>query len=162
LTAAYVHINGGEGVASAPCHPTVCPSSVFLFLCSSFAFSFTEPFAMGADGGSIPDRRDLVKTKGKAEVTDKALLRELYYLCALSKVSRTETEPALCISNAVTLVTAARAGPIVADPPLRDRSHDRSCSILSASCTTRTRYSSSSSTAQSMATVTRSAGISRV
>ncbi|GFZ46779.1 hypothetical protein JCM24511_03999 [Saitozyma sp. JCM 24511] len=40
---------------------------------------------MGADGGSIPDRRDLVKTKGKAEVTDKALLRELYYLCALSK-----------------------------------------------------------------------------
>lgn len=45
---------------------------------------------MGADGGSIPDRRDLVKTKGKAEVTDKALLRELYYLCALSKVSRTE------------------------------------------------------------------------
>ncbi len=41
---------------------------------------------MGADGGSIPDRRDLVKTKGKAEQTDKALLRELYMLCALSKV----------------------------------------------------------------------------
>nr|XP_031863447.1 uncharacterized protein CI109_001323 [Kwoniella shandongensis]KAA5530519.1 hypothetical protein CI109_001323 [Kwoniella shandongensis] len=40
---------------------------------------------MGADGGSIPDRRDLVKTKGKAEQTDKALLRELYVLCALSK-----------------------------------------------------------------------------
>lgn len=42
--------------------------------------------AMGADGGSIPDRRDLVKTKGKAEVTDRALLRELFFLCALSKV----------------------------------------------------------------------------
>ncbi|WVQ81735.1 hypothetical protein IAT38_003860 [Cryptococcus sp. DSM 104549] len=40
---------------------------------------------MGADGGSIPDRRDLVKTKGKAEQTDKALLRELFFLCALSK-----------------------------------------------------------------------------
>jgi hypothetical protein len=44
--------------------------------------------AMGADGGSIPDRRDLVKTKGKAEITDKALLRELFFLCALSKVSQ--------------------------------------------------------------------------
>lgn len=42
---------------------------------------------MGADGGSIPDRRDLVRTKGKAEQTDRALLRELFFLCALSKVS---------------------------------------------------------------------------
>jgi hypothetical protein len=42
---------------------------------------------MGADGGSIPDRRDLVRTKGKAEIQDKALLRELYFFCALSKVS---------------------------------------------------------------------------
>jgi len=42
---------------------------------------------MGADGGSIPDRRDLVKTKGKSEITDRALLRELYMFCALSKVS---------------------------------------------------------------------------
>lgn len=40
---------------------------------------------MGADGGSIPDRRDLVKTKGKAEQTDKALRRERFFLCALSK-----------------------------------------------------------------------------
>ncbi|KAL7421944.1 Replication termination factor 2 [Cryptotrichosporon argae] len=40
---------------------------------------------MGADGGSIPDRRDLVRTKAKSEQTDKALLRELYFLCALSK-----------------------------------------------------------------------------
>lgn len=42
---------------------------------------------MGADGGSIPDRRDLVKTKGKLEKTDKALLRERFFYCALSKVS---------------------------------------------------------------------------
>ncbi|WWC89124.1 uncharacterized protein L201_004042 [Kwoniella dendrophila CBS 6074] len=40
---------------------------------------------MGADGGSIPDRRDLVKTKAQAGQTDKSLLRELYILCALSK-----------------------------------------------------------------------------
>ncbi|EKD00772.1 hypothetical protein A1Q2_04964 [Trichosporon asahii var. asahii CBS 8904] len=40
---------------------------------------------MGADGGSIPDRRDLVKTKGKLEKTDKALLRERFFYCALSK-----------------------------------------------------------------------------
>lgn len=42
---------------------------------------------MGADGGSIPDRSDLVRTKAKAKTTDKDLLRELFYLCALSKVS---------------------------------------------------------------------------
>ncbi|OCF32943.1 hypothetical protein I316_05280 [Kwoniella heveanensis BCC8398] len=40
---------------------------------------------MGADGGSIPDRRDLVRTKAKSEQTDKTLLRELFLLCALSK-----------------------------------------------------------------------------
>jgi len=40
---------------------------------------------MGADGGSIPDRRDLVKTKGKQEKTDKELERERFSLCALSK-----------------------------------------------------------------------------
>ncbi|WRT66571.1 uncharacterized protein IL334_003530 [Kwoniella shivajii] len=40
---------------------------------------------MGADGGSIPDRRDLVRTKATAERTDRSLLRELYVLCALSK-----------------------------------------------------------------------------
>lgn len=40
---------------------------------------------MGADGGSIPDRRDLVRTKGKAEKTDKALQRERFLYCALSK-----------------------------------------------------------------------------
>lgn len=42
---------------------------------------------MGADGGSIPDRSDLVRTKGKGEVTDRALLRELFFICALSRVS---------------------------------------------------------------------------
>lgn len=46
---------------------------------------------MGADGGSIPDRRDLVKTKGKTEKTDKALLRERFFFCALSKVSFSTT-----------------------------------------------------------------------
>ncbi|WWC61981.1 uncharacterized protein I303_104568 [Kwoniella dejecticola CBS 10117] len=40
---------------------------------------------MGADGGSIPDRRDLVRTKAQSGSTDKSLLRELYILCALSK-----------------------------------------------------------------------------
>ncbi|WOO80701.1 Protein RTF2 [Vanrija pseudolonga] len=40
---------------------------------------------MGADGGSIPDRRDLVKTKGKAEQADKAAQRERFLFCALSK-----------------------------------------------------------------------------
>ncbi|WVO15936.1 hypothetical protein L204_103601 [Cryptococcus depauperatus] len=40
---------------------------------------------MGADGGSIPDRRDLVRTKGKTEQADKNTLRELFFLCAISK-----------------------------------------------------------------------------
>ncbi|RXK39346.1 hypothetical protein M231_03425 [Tremella mesenterica] len=40
---------------------------------------------MGADGGSIPDRRDLVKTKASAAQTDKAVLREQFFLCSLSK-----------------------------------------------------------------------------
>lgn len=40
---------------------------------------------MGADGGSIPDRRDLVKTKGKTEQADKESLKALFFLCALSK-----------------------------------------------------------------------------
>ncbi|KAL1411653.1 Replication termination factor 2 [Vanrija albida] len=40
---------------------------------------------MGADGGSIPDRRDLVKTKGRAEQADKATQRERFLFCALSK-----------------------------------------------------------------------------
>ncbi|CAK9784008.1 DUF602-domain-containing protein [Cutaneotrichosporon oleaginosum] len=40
---------------------------------------------MGADGGSIPDRRDLVKTRGKAAVADKAVARERFFNCALSR-----------------------------------------------------------------------------
>lgn len=40
---------------------------------------------MGNDGGSIPYRIDLVKTKAKEEKTDeKALARQLWLLCALS------------------------------------------------------------------------------
>ncbi|KAL4069059.1 DUF602-domain-containing protein [Scleroderma citrinum] len=41
---------------------------------------------MGNDGGSIPDRRDLVKNKPKAEQADKAnQIRALWLFCALSK-----------------------------------------------------------------------------
>ncbi|EAU93478.2 hypothetical protein CC1G_12072 [Coprinopsis cinerea okayama7 len=41
---------------------------------------------MGNDGGSIPDRRDLVKTKAKAEQVDKASqTKARWFYCALSK-----------------------------------------------------------------------------
>ncbi|KDQ51317.1 hypothetical protein JAAARDRAFT_62533 [Jaapia argillacea MUCL 33604] len=41
---------------------------------------------MGNDGGSIPDRRDLVRTKKKAEQADKAnQTRAKWFFCALSK-----------------------------------------------------------------------------
>ncbi|KAJ2989273.1 hypothetical protein NUW54_g8839 [Trametes sanguinea] len=41
---------------------------------------------MGNDGGSIPDRRDLVRTKAKTEQADKAnQLRAMWFFCALSK-----------------------------------------------------------------------------
>ncbi|KZP19056.1 DUF602-domain-containing protein [Athelia psychrophila] len=46
----------------------------------------SESGAMGNDGGSIPDRRDLVKTKVKAEQADKAnQTRARWFFCALSK-----------------------------------------------------------------------------
>lgn len=48
---------------------------------------------MGADGGSIPDRRDLVRTKGKTEQADKESLKELFFLCALSKVCKFVATP---------------------------------------------------------------------
>ncbi|RDX51575.1 DUF602-domain-containing protein [Lentinus brumalis] len=41
---------------------------------------------MGNDGGSIPDRRDLVKSKPKAEQADRAnQIRAMWFFCALSK-----------------------------------------------------------------------------
>ncbi|PIL30790.1 hypothetical protein GSI_06958 [Ganoderma sinense ZZ0214-1] len=41
---------------------------------------------MGNDGGSIPDRRDLVRSKKKAEQADKAnQIRAMWFFCALSK-----------------------------------------------------------------------------
>ncbi|TBU56195.1 Rtf2 RING-finger-domain-containing protein [Dichomitus squalens] len=41
---------------------------------------------MGNDGGSIPDRRDLVRSKKKAEQADKAnQVRAMWFFCALSK-----------------------------------------------------------------------------
>lgn len=46
---------------------------------------------MGADGGSIPDRSDMVKTKARSKVTDKDVLREIFFLCALSKVCMPHT-----------------------------------------------------------------------
>ena len=46
----------------------------------------TKNSKMGADGGSIPDRSDMVKTKARSKVTDKDVLREIFFLCALSKV----------------------------------------------------------------------------
>jgi len=46
---------------------------------------------MGADGGSIPDRSDMVKTKARSKVTDKDVLREIFFLCALSKVCQAHT-----------------------------------------------------------------------
>ncbi|KAG6837170.1 hypothetical protein H0H93_013760 [Arthromyces matolae] len=43
---------------------------------------------MGNDGGSIPDRRDLVRNKPKAEQADKAnQTRARWFFCALSKAS---------------------------------------------------------------------------
>jgi hypothetical protein len=46
---------------------------------------------MGNDGGSIPDRRDLVKSKPKAEQADKANQnRARWFFCALSKAPLTE------------------------------------------------------------------------
>lgn len=43
---------------------------------------------MGNDGGSIPDRRDLVRSKPKAEQADRAnQTRARWFFCALSKVS---------------------------------------------------------------------------
>ncbi|KAH9939040.1 Rtf2 RING-finger-domain-containing protein [Epithele typhae] len=41
---------------------------------------------MGNDGGSIPDRRDLVRSKPKAEQADRAnQVRAMWFFCALSK-----------------------------------------------------------------------------
>ncbi|KAF8645055.1 hypothetical protein AX16_008113 [Volvariella volvacea WC 439] len=46
---------------------------------------------MGNDGGSIPDRRDLVRTKAKAEQLDKANhTRARWFFCALSKLKLQE------------------------------------------------------------------------
>ena len=50
---------------------------------------------MGADGGSIPDRNDLVKNKAKSFVADKAALKALWFFCCLSKVS-----PSVDMANA--------------------------------------------------------------
>ena len=69
-------ILAGEGL---PCHP-------FDALTLWYTYNLLIDI-MGADGGSIPDRSDLVKTKARTVQTDKAHLRELFFFCALSKVS---------------------------------------------------------------------------
>jgi hypothetical protein len=49
--------------------------------------SYFSLFEMGNDGGSIPDRRDLVRNKPKTEQADKAnQTRARWFFCALSKV----------------------------------------------------------------------------
>ena len=61
-------------------------------------YSIYTKASMGNDGGSIPDRRDLVRTKGKAEQADKAnQTRARWFFCALSKV------PSLPLASRVAL-----------------------------------------------------------
>lgn len=64
---------------------------------------------MGNDGGSIPDRRDLVKTRPKAEQADKAnQVRARWFFCALSKVRLSLPLHSNCVSTLfVALASAA-------------------------------------------------------
>ena len=101
---------------------------------------------MGADGGSIPDRRDLVKTKAKAELTDKALLRELFLLCALSKVRDSSSGKA---RNGLLNSFRRNVYPV------------RSFSTLLGSCTTRMRSSSTFWTGPNTVTGIRSVDTSK-
>ena len=57
-----------------------------MFTFPYFNYHPTKKSKMGADGGSIPDRSDMVKTKARSKITDKDVLREIFFLCALSKV----------------------------------------------------------------------------
>ena len=81
---------------------------------------------MGNDGGSIPYRIDLVKTKAKEEKTDeKGLARALWLLCALSKVSENIEGLAVAVESdsdctliPIVFVVFQRplSQPVVADP----------------------------------------------
>jgi len=68
---------------------------------------------MGNDGGSIPDRRDLVKTKPKAEQADKAnQVRARWFFCALSKV-RLSLAIHKCVPTPCFLALAPGTGRVV-------------------------------------------------
>jgi hypothetical protein len=70
-----------EGTRAAGAYPHT-------FSCSPYTLSSS---AMGNDGGSIPDRRDLVKAKPKAEQADRAnQARARWFFCALSKAPLAE------------------------------------------------------------------------
>lgn len=69
---------------------------------------------MGNDGGSIPDRRDLVKTKPKAEQADKAnQVRARWFFCALSKVRPSLTIQSKCVPIPCFLALASGTGRVV-------------------------------------------------
>lgn len=66
---------------------------------------------MGNDGGSIPDRRDLVKTRPKAEQADKAnQVRARWFFCALSKVRISLALHRMRIMHVLFLALAPGAG----------------------------------------------------
>jgi hypothetical protein len=66
---------------------------------------------MGNDGGSIPDRRDLVRNKPKAEQADKAnQTRARWFFCALSKVRLTNSMMLVCWAK--TFMNSCASAPI--------------------------------------------------
>ena len=76
---------------------------------------------MGNDGGSIPYRIDLVKTKAKEEKTDeKGLARALWLLCALSKVR--ENDEGLAVADEP---DSDRLPISIVSVSFSDRSHNR-------------------------------------
>jgi hypothetical protein len=70
-----------------PIKPSLSKHDSFSFLSTPLTSRPPPSFEMGNDGGSIPDRRDLVRNKPKAEQADKAnQTRARWFFCALSKV----------------------------------------------------------------------------
>jgi len=80
-------VKQGEGliISRVPC--LVLPPLIVSWpIAITLPHLYNQSVKMGADGGSIPDRSDMVKTKARSKVTDKDILREIFFLCALSKV----------------------------------------------------------------------------
>lgn len=72
---------------------------------------------MGNDGGSIPLRRELVKSKPKQEQRDEQnVLRALWLFCALSKVSSRRCKQIVRSIADKVLHQNPLAAPITADP----------------------------------------------